>query len=163
MYWASRKNGGRAVKGIILLAPVSDWAAETKLRGIKKIGKVTRLARVLVRRGKGRELLPDNVWHETLDAQRFLSLYTPDSVEEIFTYAQPKKVPRTLKRVHAPILALLAEKDEFWGRPVRPVAAWFEKNIRAPHKVVIVPRVKHSFKGAEKRVAKEIRTFIKPQ
>lgn len=160
VYWASRKSGGRAVKGIILLAPVSDWAAETKLRGKKKIERVANFSRTMIRRGKGRQILPENIWHETLDAQRFLSLYTSDSIEEIFTYAQPKKDPRTLKKARVPVLALLAEKDEFLGRPIGPVREWFGNSLKRNDTVAVIPRVKHSFRGGEKVVAREVRKFI---
>ena len=94
------------------------------------------------------------------DAQRFLSLYTPNSTETVFPYEQPGKNPRTLKSVKVPILVLWAEKDEYADRPAKEIAAWFDENIRAPHRVVIVPKVKHGFKGGEKVVARAIRQFF---
>jgi len=45
-------------------------------------------AEKLVKSGKPHELLPPSYSEDLLDAQRYLSLYTPDSEEEIFTYAQ---------------------------------------------------------------------------
>ncbi|HEY4516406.1 MAG TPA: alpha/beta fold hydrolase [Candidatus Paceibacterota bacterium] len=162
IYWAYRKKS-RVVKGIILLAPISDWSAEMHLQGKKKIDRATKIARQMVQRGKKHELLPPGLWHQALDAQRFLSLCTPDSVEEIFSYAQPNKNPRTLRSVRKPLLVLLAEKDEYADRPAKEIAAWFEKNLTNKHKVVIISGVKHSFKGAEKRVAKAIKEFIAVQ
>ena len=158
IYWASR-TGGRGVKGVILLAPTSDWWGETMLRGARKIAKVAAVARVLVRRGKEHELLPSSVWHEVLDAQRFLSLYSLDGAEEIFSYAQPKKNPRALKSVRIPILVLWAGREEFSDKPAREIKKWFEKHLRKG-KVVIIPRVRHSFRGGERVVAREIRRFI---
>jgi pimeloyl-ACP methyl ester carboxylesterase len=159
IYWAYKKKG-RGVKGIVLLAPLSDYASALGQYGKVKLEQTVKIAQALIARGKPHELMPDWMWDETHDAQRFLSLYTPDSVEEIFSYAQPQKNPRILKQVKKPMLVLLAEKDEFSDRPAREIAIWFEKNIKAPHQIQIVPHVSHSFKGAEKRVASSIRAFI---
>jgi alpha-beta hydrolase superfamily lysophospholipase len=161
IYWAYKRHG-RGVKGIILLAPVSDYAGAIANHGKKKIERVARFAQSLIRLGKPHELIPRSLWSEELDdAQRFVSLYTPNSIEEIFSYVQPKKNPRVLKSVKTPILVLWAEKDEFADRPAKRAAAWFDANIQAPHKVTVIPNVKHSFKGGEKKVASAIRTWIK--
>ena len=159
IYWASKKKD-RAVKGIILLGPVSDWSTEMKLQGKRKLARAEGVARALLKRGKKHELLPPGVWHEILDAQRFLSLYTPDSIEEIFPYAQRKKNPRVLKSVRRPILVLWAEKDEFSDRPAEKAVAWFEKHLQKG-KTVIIPRTGHLFRGAEKQVAGTIRRWMK--
>ena len=159
MYWASKKKD-RAVKGIILLGPVSDWSAEMKLQGKRKLARAEKTARALLKRGKKHELLPLGVWHEVLDAQRFLSLYTPNSVEEIFTYAQPKKNPKVLRSVRVPVLVVWAEKEEFSDRPAGEAVAWFKKHLRKG-KTVIIPRTGHLFRGAENRVALTIRRWMK--
>lgn len=160
--WASRK--GRGVRGIVLLAPVSDWAGETMLQGKKKIARAIALARALVGKGQRHELLPKGIvaeYHKTFDAQRLLSLYSPGSIEEIFSYGQPRKNPTTLKSVKVPVLVLWAGKDEYADRPAKEIAAWFESNISSKHKVVIVPNVKHSLKGGEGIVAGAIKKFVK--
>jgi alpha-beta hydrolase superfamily lysophospholipase len=160
MYWASKQ--GRGIRGIILLAPVSDYAGALANHGKAKLARVTKVARALVRTGKPHELLPKSLWGEELnDAQRFLSLYTPDSVEEIFSYVQSKKNPRILKSVRIPTFVIWAEHDEFADRPAKEAIAWFEKNIQARHKTCIIPGVSHSFKGGEKTVAKAMRDFMK--
>ena len=162
VYWASRKRG-RGVKGIILLAPISDWAAETHLHGTKKVLQATKVAERMVHNKRAREFLPSELWHELLDAQRFLSLYDPNSVEEIFSYAQPRKHPRVFKSVHVPVLAIFAENDEFADRPVHALASWFQTNTQSKRfKTAIIPGVYHGFKGAEKRVTREIKKFINP-
>lgn len=157
IYWASKKREKR-VKGIILLGPLSDYA-DTK--GSKKIAAGVRAARALVKKGKADELMPQRFteWF-VCDAQRYLSLYTPDSKEEIFSYTQPSKRPKTLQSVRIPVLVLFAGDDEYSKISPAKLAQWFDKNLPVPHKVSIVPKVGHSFRGGEKRVAKEIRSFI---
>lgn len=131
IYYVSRKGNQKNVKGIILLAPLSDYAAALKFDTDGKLAKATKVAQDLVRKGKKHELLPESVAPNPIDAQRFLSLYTPDSVEEIFTYAQPKKNPRTFKSVETSMVVLLAGNDEYGDRPAIDIAAWFEKHARS--------------------------------
>jgi len=158
MYWAYKK-GGKGINGIFLFAPISDWAAEMNRKGKKKILQATAIARALVRKGRKHALLPEGSWHEVIDAQRFLSLYTPDSPEEIFSYAQPHKNPRVLKSIRKPVLVLWAGKDEYMDRSAKDIARWFEKHIRNGE-TIIIPGVKHSFRGGEKTLATHVRRFI---
>ncbi len=158
VYWASKKRG---VRGIILLAPISDYSAEVKLRGNKRVVRAALAARALVGRGKKHTLLPENIWHETLDAQRFLSLYTGKGAEEIFTYWNPAVNPRTLKSVKIPLLTLLAESDEFADRPAKKIEDWFLKYAKKQDATHVISRVAHSFSGGESRVARLIRDWMK--
>lgn len=162
IYWASRKKA-HGVKGIILLAPISDYSAELMLQGKQRLARAAAAAHALVRRGKKHELLPADMWHDTFDAQRFLSLYTPDSVEEIFSYAQPKKIPRILKSVRVPLLVLLAERDEYGDRPAKRIAQWFEKHLACNHKILVIRKSPHSFLASERTVAAAIRRWIRAQ
>ncbi len=158
--WANRK--GKGVRGIILLAPVSDWAAEVMLQGKKRIDATVAAARALIRAGRKHDLLPKGKVikrHEMFDAQRILSLYTPDSIEEIFPYAQPKKLPRIFRSVRIPTLVLWAGNDEYSDKTAQQITEWFEEHLYTGE-VVVVPKVGHGFKGAEKKVAAHIRNFI---
>lgn len=159
-YWASKK--GRGVKGIVLLAPISDYSAMRLERDRKTISRALQVAQGLVRAGKGSRMLPEEVWGWPwiADAQRFVSLYAGKGPEEIFTYWDMERNPRTLTSVRIPALVILAENDEYADRPAQEIAGWFEQNMKNKHKVRIIPEVKHSFKGAERKVAKAIREFI---
>jgi alpha-beta hydrolase superfamily lysophospholipase len=157
-YWAHKKR--RGVSGLIFLAPISDYAAETKRQGRIAIKRATRVARALVARGKGKQLLPPGTWYEILDANRFLSLYIADGVEEIFPYSQPKAIPDVLQAIRIPILVLIAEKDEYRDRPAKQMALWFDQAIVGSHTVAIVPSVRHDFRGGESQVADFVKIFF---
>ncbi len=161
VYWASKR--GRGVKGIILLAPMSDYSAEAKISGKTKIARALIHARKLVASNRRHELMPESVWGWSLlaDAQRCINLYSGEGAEEIFTYWAPRKNPKTLQSIRIPTLVLLAEKDEYGDRPAKEIARWFDTNIHASHRVIIVPKVGHSFKNGEKLVAGAIRNFLK--
>ncbi len=160
-YWASKK--GKGVKGLVLLSPISDYASERMTSGKKKLGRAEKLARELVRKGRPHELLPERTWGWPwiADAQRFLSLYTGDSSEEVFTYWDPKRTPRTVRSIKLPILVVLGEKEEYADRPIEDIAAWFTKHLKETDEVHVLKGTGHSFRGAEKRVAKGIGAFIK--
>lgn len=158
VFWASKKKNP-PVKAIFLLAPISDWSAEMHLQGKAKVARAAAAARALVRAGKKHALLPLALWYEPFDAQRFLSLYTSDSAEEIFTYAQPKKNPRALKSVKRPLFVLLAEDDEYADRPAVMIAEWFNAHLRRGD-VRVIKGAPHGFKGRERAVVSAIRRWL---
>src|SRR5690606_34801397 len=110
VYYASRKRD-KLVRGLVLLAPISDYAGTERRVGSRMYGKALTAARDLLKHGKPHALLPEGTWYVPIDAQRWLSLYTPDSAEEIFTYASGRK-PTMLRRVKLPMLVLLAQNDQ---------------------------------------------------
>lgn len=163
-YWAYKSKREKKVKGMFLLGPLSDYASALEQDTHRTLKQAVAHAKKLVGSGRPHELMPKKFspWL-ACDAQRFLGLYTPDSIEEIFSYAQPRKTPRILKAIGFPALVFFAGKDEYSKRPAREIAAWFEKHLKGRHKVVVVPNVGHGFKGGEKRVAREVKNFMKEQ
>lgn len=160
IYWAS-KTGGKSVKGIILFAPISDYSSEKKADANGRLQEATALAEKLVREGKPHELLPRIASPiMLLDAQRFLSLYTQESNEEIFSYAHDKQ-PKIYQAVRVPVLIVLAGADEYADEPVRKMAAWFAEHSRSRHFAsVVIPRVKHSFRGGDASISQAVRKWI---
>ncbi len=159
VYWASKRRGERAVKGIVLLAPISDYASQRDIdkKGMLRKGQLH--ARKLVQKGEDHTLMPAALGGEfPCDAQRFLSLYTPESPEEIFSYAHAR-VPRTLRSVRLPILVVLAEHDQHEKRSAQELAAWFMDEIFAGE-AIILP-ADHGFTGVEKQLARSVASFMK--
>lgn len=159
VYYLSRLKNQKPIAGAVLLSPVSDYA-DALTQDQTVIGKVVKLARRLVQAGKEHQMLPVDLWPQLHDAQRFLSLYTPDSVEEIFCYATARR-PLTLQKVTVPMLAIFAEKDEYLDRPLKAVADWFMKNVRAKDFAFkSVAKANHGFHGCEQPVLALIRDFV---
>lgn len=162
VYWAYKKKA-RGVRGLILLGPLSDYAAVRKEYTPRRLKAALLHATKLVRRGKPHELMPQDMTGWMLcDAQRFLSLYTKDSAEQrIFSYFDEKLKPRALESVRVPVLAVFAANDEHADRPAAAIAAWFEKHLRnKASRTLIVPNVRHNLKGAEKRVAMKVKKWL---
>lgn len=159
-YWAAKK--GRGVGGIILLAPMSDYAGALKNFGQKNIRHAIRIATTLAHSKHLHEILSEKSWPWPLlaDAQRFLSLYSGESEEEIFTYWDTKRIPKTLCSIKLPLLVILAEKDEYADRPAKKIQDWFAAHIKVGDEIAIVKGAPHGFKGAEKRIASGIKKWI---
>lgn len=157
VYYLSRGRKQMLIVGVVLICPLSDYAYAAAFEKPKVLKKATRLATKLVKAGKPHELLPVDVWPDLVDAQRFLSLYTPDSTEEIFTYSQPEKEPETFQKVRIPTLVILAEKDEYGDRPMEEISNWFKQQSRTMQpKVVLIKDALHSLPDHEHDVAKVI-------
>ena len=142
------------VRGAVLLAPLSDYAAMKKEIPPALYRKTLAAAQKLARTNP-HALLPESLSPVPCDAQRWLSLYTPESNEEIFTYASDK-TPRTLRKTHVPLLALFASEDKYADRPAHELAQWCE--LARPSLPVRAPD--HSFSGRARAVAKHISAFV---
>jgi len=121
---------------------------------------VGKLARRLVKSKQAHRLLPLDLWPEYDDAQRFLSLCTAKSKENLFPYDGSAK-PTVLKKIKNPCLVVLAEKDEYRDRPIKQIAVWFQKNSGNPKsETIIVSKSLHSLQGQEGPVVSQIRKWI---
>ena len=165
VYYVSRtkKHG---VKGIILLAPLSDYAGVFKRFGKKKIDSLLRYAREQIKKGKGNDLIPSSLWNEEpVDSYRFLSLYTPDSVEQsIFPYFDEDRSAKIFSSIRVPVLAFFMGEDEYADRPPEQLADWFERHASTSQlQTLIVPGATHSFRGEEAKMARAIKAWIHMQ
>lgn len=159
IYWAARKKG-KGVKGIILLAPISDYAAMLMGIGPDYLKRALAAARKRIKEFRGDQLLPHDVSDAPLDAHRFVSLYSGESEEETFPYWAPKRVPTTLRKVKTPTLIFLARRDQYNDRPAEEMAEWFMKHVPDWRDVTIVNESDHSFEGGEEIIVRHVRGFF---
>ncbi len=161
IYYLSKRPHS-PVRGAILLAPVSDYASIIKTVDPKVYRRALSAARKLVATNKSQVLLPEKLWLPQYSAQRFLSLFTPDSPEEIFTYGSKAK-PVALRRANKPILAILAELDQVASCNADELAAWFKNELNNGNnsKTIIIKGADHGFEDKEVELAKIIITWLK--
>ncbi len=158
VYYASRNGNQQKIDGIILLAPISDYASALYFdKKEKRLHKGVQLARKLVAKKQSHTIVPG--WWQ--DAQRFLSLHTKESTEELFPYAH-KKSPKLYSSLAIPVLALFAEHDEYSDRKPEELVSWFTEHSRSNNFAAGVIRgVDHSFKDGEADVAASISAWMK--
>ncbi len=161
MYYASRKNNQSKIAGIILLAPLSDYAIALFNDTDGVLAKATDVAHALVQKGRKHELLPASASVGVIDAQRFLSLNTANSAEEIFSYVQPKKNPRVFKSIKIPVLTVLGGADEYSDRPAQDISSWFTLHTQSSHFMIkIISGASHGFTGKERAVSSVINKWF---
>lgn len=161
IYYLSQIKKQEGVRGVVLLCPLSDYADFVKSVEPSKVDILQNMANKLVKEGKSHELMSLDFWPHMHDAQRFLSLYTPDSKEEIFCYSQEDKNPKTFQKVKIPILVVFAEKDEYLDRPIVKLIKWFkEKSKSIKIDFSIIKEADHGFNNKEQLVSKEVSKFI---
>lgn len=154
------KTGGRTVKKLILLGPISDIAAETQKIGQRKLSTGIQIAEKL--KGKNQlALIPIDFGIYT--ATRFLSLCKPGSPEDVFPYYNPKARWKELKSVKIPVAVILGSRDEYLDRPAKKLIKIFqEKTTGTKHfSGIIIKGASHGFQKKEKELARTIIDFIK--
>ena len=152
VYYLAKAKQPEQIAKVILLCPVSDYADAIKFNG-QTLKQAEKIARDLVKAGKKHKLLPPEIWPNLHDAQRFLSLFTPESKEEIFCYATPSRRPAALQKTSVPILLIFAEKDEHLDRPLIEIIKWFEENlINKNVSIKTIRGANHNFSGHEPAV-----------
>lgn len=159
-YYLAKTKNQKQVTKVILLCPISDYADAITFNK-RLVKKAEAVARRLVKAGKKYQLLSPEIWPQLHDAQRFLSLFTPDSKEEIFCYATPSRQPTTLQKVAVPILLVFAERDEYLDRPLLEIVRWFEAKLAGKNIVIkIIEGASHSFAKRERVIINAISRWV---
>ena len=91
-YYLSRPGKQKFIKGVVLLAPMSDYASLLKSDKNGNLKLAVNFAKNLVKKNQQQDLLSPEIWPDMVSAQRFLSLATPESREEIFVTLCPIKL-----------------------------------------------------------------------
>ena len=139
---------------------MSDFADVYTFTDKKVYNKALAYAQKMISQGKDQEFFPKDIWPYPVDVQRFVSLHTPDSPEEIFSYATDRN-PKTLKKVKQPILAVLAEEDEYKDRPITEIASWFKNKLKPEDEIRIVKKAPHNFSGYNDQLGRIIKGWVK--
>lgn len=158
--WYLSHSPAPEVKGAVFLAPLSDYAALIKDM-TPHAYQTLRVEVEKLEREDPRALVPQESlpFPELIDAQRWLSLYTPESDEEIFTYGSGKQ-PATLRKTRVPVLALFSSHDQYADRSAEELARWFtEARPKLPIESYVVDAPDHGFTGKAAFLAKIIRTW----
>ncbi|OGG34989.1 hypothetical protein A2363_02090 [Candidatus Gottesmanbacteria bacterium RIFOXYB1_FULL_47_11] len=156
-YAATQKNPH--VIGVVLSGPMSD-----RLHGItdwEKFRKDLVYMHKLADVGRGNELLLGYFFFP-ITPKRFLSLFEPQSSEDVFDYGEPKPRLKYFSRITLPLLVHLAGKDEGADRPIEEIQKAFDVQSKSPkYKSVIIPGALHRFTGHEREAVAAIVDWVK--
>jgi pimeloyl-ACP methyl ester carboxylesterase len=149
----------RRVKGLLLLGPVSDVAAEMKQIGRRELARRVAVVERLARRDPN-ALVPREFgfW----SARRYLSLYRPGGAEDVFPYYRRGARWSALGNIRIPIAAVLGGRDEFLDRPAAEVLAALARHATRARSYtgIAIPGALHGFRGHERALATEIVRWV---
>jgi pimeloyl-ACP methyl ester carboxylesterase len=96
------------VNGIVLASP-SDMLG--LIKGEKDFAEFMETAQKMVLQGKGKELMPKQIWNEyPITAETFLNFFSENSKTAIFNIFEKK--PSVLAKIKVPIFAFLGSQDD---------------------------------------------------
>jgi pimeloyl-ACP methyl ester carboxylesterase len=159
LHYAARARD-RRVGAIILLGPVADVAGEAKRLGWRELSRRVAGAERIARRDP-QGLVP-KAWGYW-SAQRYLSLYRPGGIEDVFPYYRPGARWTALRTVRLPIAAVVGSRDEFLDRPARALIEAFERNATRARSFtgVVVAGAGHNFQRRERELAELVVGWIR--
>jgi alpha-beta hydrolase superfamily lysophospholipase len=159
LYYTARSRD-RRVRGLILLGPVSDVAAEAKRLGARMLRRRVAAAQRIARRDP-RALVP-RAWG-FWSAQRYISLYRPGEVEDVFPYYRPGARWTALRSVRLPVAAIVGSRDEYLDRrPQELIEALRRNAVRARSFTgIVVPGTRHGFQNRERELAELLVGWIR--
>ena len=158
LYYAARTRD-RRIAGIILAGPVSDVAAEAKRVGARELRRRVAVAVRIARRDP--DGLVPKAWG-FWSARRYISLYRPGEIEDVFPYYRPNARWTAFRGVRLPVAAILGGRDEFLDRPAPEAIEAFRRNATRDRSFtgVVIPRARHGFQGHERELADVVGRWI---
>ena len=167
LYYVYKKND-RRIKGLALVGPMSDLVGQKKALG-KKFEPVLKEVRKISRIKKRANLcLPQEIFLKKglpvliISAQRYLSLYTAGSREDVFPYSNSRAKWKELKSVKIPVLTVVGSKDEYLDRSAGELTKIFRKNAVNSRRftAAIIKGAGHGFLKKEKDLAEVLVRWI---
>ena len=151
------KTKDERIKSLILLAPVDD-VAFTKSALKDRYKKALKIARAMVKKGKGNNPVPRwMAFYPLLDASMFLNVADPESASgRIFDFSGKLK---EIKNVNCPILVAFGSKDNYQAKPEEKLKI-LRENVEGCS-VKLVKNADHKFVDFEGKLSKLIANWLK--
>lgn len=154
------RTGDRRVIGLILVGPISDIAGEAKRIGQRELRRRVAVAERMARRDP--QALVPRAWG-FWSARRYLSLYRPGKAEDVFPYDRPNARWGGLRRVRAPIAAIVGNRDEYLDRRPEELIETFRRNSTRARSFtgIVIPGALHGFAEHEGVLAQAIIGWVR--
>lgn len=158
-YYQARKQS-KSIKGIILLAPADDFNYQLKNLGTRKFKETLQIARELVQKGRGKEIMPAEFEPSYFSAKRYYELYRQSSVEgNLFNYESNLK---TLTKIKVPVLSIFGTKEEFAAMSPRKMLKILSQKFTHPYsRETLIKNADHCFCRYEENVEKVVDKWLK--
>ncbi len=160
-YYACRK-ADPDIAGMILLSPSDDFGCQHERIG-DAFDEALKVAKDMVGRGAGRELMPPRYFHYPVAAQTYLDIFTPGSALGMFNVSGTDRTGfQELESVRVPVLALVGSVDEaFLGSPGEYLDAIKARLTSAPgFEGGVIEGAPHNYQGFDAEVAGRIGEWL---
>ena len=156
------KTKDPAVKGLMLLGPISDVAAKAKEMEAQELRRAIRIADNLAKKNP-ESLMP--LAYGLFTAERFLSLYRAGGVEDVFPYHNPTASWKELKSIRIPLAVIIGTSDQHRDRPVSQIMQAFHDHalLTKSFAGITIKGANHGFRRKEKELVDAIVEWIKKE
>lgn len=157
-YYAATQTHPNLI-GVILSGPVSDRLSA--IHDFEKFKKDLVYMHGLIDAGNGDELLIGYHFFP-LTPKRFVSLFEPRSVEDVFDYGEPEPHLVTFSKIQLPLFVILSGKDEAMDRPAEEIKKAFDTHTKSSkYASQIIPGALHRYNGHEEEAVAAIISWAK--
>ncbi len=157
------KKPNKSIKGSVFLSPGSNISIIRKeLRS--KFNPLLKKAFEMVKKNRGNELILMPELEFPVSWQRFISLYSEESNENVFPIHNNKSEFESLSKIKAPILTIIGDKDKFFDNlDLEKIAELLKQKIKnsPDFKFKVIKNANHRFKGKEKELSVLIKNWVK--
>lgn len=166
VYYLSKTQDNR-IKGLILISPsdmVGLFIAKDKDR--KDWEENLKLAKEMIRKGQGRELLPNKLWEwYHLSANTYVNFSDTNTKTNIFPFYNPDAKFEELATIKCPIVAILGSKDDAVVTDQKISLEILKEKAVASKEVstFVVYGALHSYIGYEQELATIVRNWLAKQ
>ena len=144
--------------GTILVSPISDRL--TQEFDAYKLQTDLAYMQDRVNLGHG-DVLQSGYSLFPLTPKRFLSLLSPNSLEDQFDYGDPRPQLTYFSQIKTPLLVIFGGNDEHADRSVQKIKKVFDEYAFSPnYKSVVIPDALHSYNGKEKELVETIVNWV---
>jgi pimeloyl-ACP methyl ester carboxylesterase len=151
------------VEGLVLLSPSDDFGKQRSALG-SEFDAALDLAEGLIKKGKGLDLLPPEIFHYPISAQSYYDIYRPGSPLALFNVSRTDRdeFPE-LASIRVPVLMMVGSVDEaFLGDPGELLKAARDLMPNAPSfEGAVLEGAPHNYLGSDAEVGNKIGAWLK--
>lgn len=154
------KTKDRSVKGLLLIAGLSDISAAAEKMGGKELQRRVKIVENLSRKNPA-ALVPEKFG--LYSRARYLSLFQPGRNEDTFPYYNLNGSWKVLKNIRVPIAVVIGSRDEYLDLQPKNFIEIFRKNAVATKSFsgIIIKGAGHSFRRKEKELSRAIVSWMR--
>jgi pimeloyl-ACP methyl ester carboxylesterase len=157
------KTGDPRVAGLILLSPADTLGWIREKLGRRFPGALAH-ARMLIRQGRGTELMPSRFYDSLVSARTFVEAFGPKSLTGIFNISRTdrRRFPE-LAAVKVPVLLAVGTVEEYFVGPAQEFVEGIAECLESCRSFsgIVIEGAPHNYLEHEQALAAELEDWLK--